>query len=86
MFIVAFISFFVGCAGGQRLPEEGTPEAELYRQKCTVCHGLPSPKRHTKIEWTHYLSLMEYHMKNRGVLFPEDEKAMIHNYLQRNSR
>ena len=78
-------STLMACGGGQ-LPEAGTQDAELFMQKCTVCHSWPHPARHTRGEWGHYLALMEAHMQAKGIPFPEDEKKVITNYLYRNAR
>jgi hypothetical protein len=83
---ITLLAILGGCSGVQTLPEMGTPGAVLYRKTCTQCHGLPSPARHTRGEWKHYLKLMESHMKNRGIAFPDDEKIIIQGYLDRNAR
>jgi hypothetical protein len=84
--VVLILSVSVGCSSVQTLPEEKTADAKLYRQKCTLCHGLPSPSRHTRLEWKHYLKLMESHMKSRDIAFPDEEKKIIQGYLDRNAR
>ena len=73
------------CGAGS-LPEEGSPDVALFRNKCTVCHGWPHPGRHNVHEWNHYLNLMETHMKNRGLPFEPEEKETIRAYLHRNAR
>ena len=79
-----FILLLWSCAG--TLPEEGSPEVTLYRNKCTVCHSWPHPGRHNAREWDHYLKVMEAHMKNRGLSFEPQEKETIRAYLHRNAR
>ncbi len=73
------------CGAGS-LPEEGTPDVALFRNKCTVCHSWPHPRRHNVREWNHYLKVMETHMKNRGVPFEPQEMETIRAYLHRNAR
>ena len=73
------------CGAGS-LPEEGSPDVTVFRNKCTVCHSWPHPKRHNTREWDHYLTLMETHMKNRGLPFEPQEKEIIRAYLHRNAR
>ena len=68
------------------MPEEGTPELELVKQKCTVCHGLPHPRRHTASEWDHYLGLMKTHMESKNILITDEEFQTIRAYLHRNAR
>mgnify|MGYP001157000115 FL=1 len=76
------------CAGvlEQSIPEPGSPEAGVYRQKCSSCHGLPDPGRHNVEEWIHFLGLMEGFMKERNFPFPPEEKEAIQSYLFRNAR
>lgn len=73
------------CGGGS-LPEEGSADVALFRNKCTVCHSWPHPQRHNAWEWDHYLTLMEGHMKNRGFTMEPQEKETIRAYLHRNAR
>ncbi len=73
------------CGAGS-LPEEGSPDVALFRNKCTVCHSWPHPGRHSVHEWNHYLNLMETHMKNRGLTFESEDKETIRAYLHRNAR
>ncbi len=83
---VLMVMGVAACAGlKQNLPEPDSPEAQVYRQKCSTCHGLPAPGRHNVEEWTHFLGLMEGIMKQRNVSFPPEEKAMIESYLFRNA-
>lgn len=70
----------------QSMPEEGSAVLELVKQKCTVCHGLPHPKRHNANEWDHLLVLMTERMKEKQVPYTFDEMEMIKSYLQRNAR
>jgi len=75
----------LACAGAG-LPEAGTGDAELFMKKCTTCHSWPHPARHTKVEWDHYLGLMDSHMKEKGIPFSTQEKQVIQSYLYRNAR
>lgn len=70
----------------QSMPEEGSAELELVKQKCTPCHGLPHPKRHTVSEWNHLLVLMTERMKERQIPYTFDEMQQIKLYLHRNAR
>lgn len=73
-----------GYLGG--LPESGTADAKLYKEKCTACHSWAHPGRHTPDEWNHYLKLMESHMQKKGIALTESERETIRNYLHRNAR
>jgi len=70
----------------QSMPEEGSSELKLVKQKCTPCHGLPHPKRHTANEWDHLLVLMMERMKERQILYTPDEMQLIKSYFYRNAR
>ena len=75
-----------GCSTTQVIPEPDSPGAKLYIEKCTQCHGLPGPKRHTSEQWDHVLVMMGGFMNQRGLPFPENEKKLIRDYLHRNGR
>ncbi len=86
-----FISLVIGinsCATGshQIMPEENSTELKLLKKKCTTCHGLPHPKRHTSEQWKHLLVFMKEIMTERGVSYSEKELRQIQSYLQRNAR
>jgi hypothetical protein len=73
------------CGAGS-LPEEGSPDVTLFRNKCTVCHSWPHPRRHNVREWDHYLKVMQGHMKDRGLSIEPQEMENIRAYLHRNAR
>ncbi|MDH5764216.1 MAG: cytochrome C [Nitrospinota bacterium] len=79
------VTFLGSCAAGS-LPEEGSPDVALFRNKCTVCHSWPHPRRHNTREWDHYLKLMEGHMKNREISIERQDMETIRAYLHRNAR
>ena len=84
--ILAAAALALSNCGAGSLPEEGSADVTLFRNKCSVCHGWPHPRRHNVQEWNHYLKLMETHMKNRGLPFESEEKEIIRAYLHRNAR
>ena len=84
--LVLLVGLFVGCSTTQTIPEPESPGAKLYLQKCTQCHGLPGPKRHTSEQWDHLLVMMKGFMDERGYPFTMDEQNMIQEYLHRNAR
>jgi hypothetical protein len=75
-----------GCSMTQTIPESESPGAKLYLKKCTQCHGLPAPQRHTAEQWDHLLVMMESFMDQQNLAFPKDEKKLIRDYLHRNAR
>jgi hypothetical protein len=70
----------------QSMPEEGSAQLSLLKQKCTLCHGLPHPKRHTANEWDHLLVLMTERMNEKNISYTSEEMTQIKSYLQRNAR
>ena len=70
----------------QSMPEEGSAELELVKQKCVLCHGLPHPKRHTPNEWDQLLVLMTERMKEKKIPYTSEEMQQIKSYLRRNAR
>lgn len=85
LLLFLLLSPIIACAGAG-LPEAGTADAALYKKKCTACHSWPHPGRHTRVEWDHYLGLMEAHMEKKGIPFSPEEKQIIQSYLYRHAR
>jgi hypothetical protein len=84
--IVMLSVYLVSCAGTQSIPEPESPGASLYRERCTMCHGLPGVTRHTPEQWDQLLVMMDGFMKQRNIEFPEQEKNLIRDYLHRNAK
>ena len=85
------LALFLGMAScvsvsHQNMPEEDTAELDLLKKKCTLCHGLPHPKRHTQEEWGYLLTLMEKRMNEKNISYTTEEMVQIKSYLQRNAR
>ena len=85
------VALFLGIAScasvsHQSMPEEGSTELGLLKKKCTICHGLPHPKRHTANEWDHLLILMTERMNEKNISYTSEEMTQIKSYLQRNAR
>ena len=93
LFYILCLVLFLGplsCASvshqSQSMPEEGSSGLALVKQKCTVCHGLPHPRRHTAHEWDQLLVLMTERMKEKQISYTSDEMQQIQSYLHRNAR
>jgi hypothetical protein len=84
--LVLVIGLFWGCSMTQTVPEPESPGAKLYLKKCTQCHGLPAPKRHTAEQWDQLLVMMQSFMEQKNLAFPEDERKLISDYLHKNAR
>ena len=70
----------------QNMPEENSADLGLLKKKCTLCHGLPHPKRHTHEEWGYLLTLMKKRMNEKNISYTAEEMVQIKSYLQRNAR
>jgi hypothetical protein len=70
----------------QNMPEENSADLGLLKKKCTLCHGLPHPKRHTHEEWGYLLTLMKKRMNEKNISYTTEEMVQIKSYLQRNAR
>ena len=88
---ILFFALFLGIAScasvsHQSMPEEGSTELGLLKKKCTICHGLPHPKRHTASEWGNLLTMMTERMNEKNISYTTEEMIQIKSYLQRNAR
>jgi hypothetical protein len=85
--VVAILWLFVGTVGCETsLPEPESPAAQLYRQRCSGCHRLYTPKIMTTHMWVFMVSRMEQEFQRRGLPpLPAEEKQIILDYLQKHS-
>ena len=86
LLVILMSLFLMACAGTQTIPEPESPSARLFKERCTECHGLPGPKRHTPEQWDHLLVLMDSFMQEKVIDFPAQEKKLVQDYLHRNAR
>lgn len=84
--VILISLFLIACAGTQTIPDPESPGARLYKERCTKCHGLPGPQRHTPEQWNHLLGMMAGFMEQKGIEFPAEERKLIQDYLHRNAR
>lgn len=82
------ITMVAGCAGQPTpIPDASTEDAQLYAVKCGTCHSVPHPRRHTYPQWEHMMTVMEKQMEHKKVEpLTGEEKAIIMDYLKKNSR
>jgi len=87
LILISFL-FFSGCIVGiTPIPEPETENAKLYSEKCSTCHSLAHPKRHTADQWENVIAIMEKRMREKGVLALEkEEKSAILQYLKKHAR
>lgn len=71
----------------RELPSPESREATLFKERCSQCHGLPDPERHTAKEWPAILEKMRGYMQvmDKKVITNDEEKD-IEGYLQRNAK
>lgn len=65
------------------LPDISSTIAEEYKNKCSICHALPSPYQHTAEEWPAVVERMRKHMKDQNIAaLTDDEANSLTKYLQ----
>ena len=75
----------MGCTP-KPLPEEGSPSALLYVEKCgTYCHRPYQPVALKPKMWETMVARMEIEMVRRGMPFSPRDRAQILDYLSRNA-
>lgn len=76
-----------GQAGKPVLPQSQSPAALLYVEKCSACHTVPLPSKHTARLWPSVLQRMQIRMKSKGVKkLSRDELAILLDYLQKHAK
>ena len=88
-FALALGALWLGaCATApQSLPDPDSPGAKTYRSRCSGCHALPHPGRHTAASWRHLLALMERRMQERSLPpLTDQERRAILDYLAAHAR
>jgi len=69
------------------IPDMGSKGAKLYSDKCSPCHSLPHPKRHTLKQWEHILMSMEKEIKRKEIKpLTVGERKDILNYIKEHAR
>jgi len=69
-----------------KLPEQESPAAQLYVQRCGGCHAAYNPRSLTPAMWAAQVRLMEDKIRKGGLppLTAEQSKTIL-DYLTRNS-
>jgi len=86
--VLTFVIFIIGCAGQMTpIPDMNSKDAKLYSDKCSPCHSLPHPKRHTAKQWEHILVTMDKEIKQKEMSpLTVDERKNILNYIKKHAR
>lgn len=73
--------------GGLSIPEGESPAAQVFASRCSACHAVPHPGRHSYEAWVYLVSVMEQRMAERGMgELTEEDRATILAYLHDHSR
>ncbi len=65
------------------LPDLSSTIAGEFKNKCAICHALPSPFQHTAEQWPDVVDRMRKHMKELKIAeLTDDEANSITKYLQ----
>ncbi len=86
--VFTFVAFMISCAGQMTpIPGMESNDAKLYSDKCSSCHSLPHPKRHTFKQWEHIVAAMEKEVKHKEMPpLTKNETSAILNYLKKYAR
>jgi len=68
------------------IPDAGSASAQLFSQRCSICHSLPHPKRLDWPHWRSMLHVMKQRMQERDISLPNKEWRQIAAYLQSHAR
>ncbi len=70
-----------------KLPEPGSPGAQILKRYCGDCHGPPSPHAHRSDEWANVIYRMQNHRVMRAMNpVPEKEYQQLLAYLKKHAR
>ena len=89
---VCLVAVLAGCStagrpGGTALPDMDSAAAQTFVSRCSACHSVPHPGRHSYQGWLYLVPLMEQRMAERGMLpLTTEDRGLILAYLQENAR
>ncbi len=84
--LTLFALLFVSPAWATEIPDADSAAAQLFADRCSVCHSLPHPGR---LDWPHWramLRVMKQRMDERGMEMPNNEWRQIAGYLESHAR
>jgi len=84
--IIVLAMLFVSPAWATEIPDADSASAQLFSQRCSICHSLPHPKRLDWQHWRSMLHLMKQRMAERDISLPNEEWRQIAGYLQSHAR
>ncbi len=68
------------------ISDSNTAAAQLFTQRCSICHSLPHPKRLDWPHWRSMLHVMKQRMDEKDMLMPDEEWQQIARYLKSHAR
>jgi len=77
---------FTTPAWATEIPDADSTSAQLYSQRCSVCHSLPHPARLDWPHWRSMLHVMKQRMNERDITLPNEEWRQIAKYLKSHAR
>jgi len=89
---VCLVVMLAGCStagkpGGTSLPDMDSAAAQTFVSRCSACHAVPHPGRHSYQGWLYLVPVMEQRMAERGMLpLTTEDREVILVYLQENAR
>jgi len=86
IFIIVLYLMFTTPVWATDIPDSGSAAAQLFAQRCSVCHSLPHPKRLDWPHWRSILHVMKQRMDERDMSMPVEEWRQIAGYLQSHAR
>lgn len=82
LLLLAACSLASACS--RPLPEEGSPDAQLYRARCATCHAAYQPSAMTPTMWRLQFDRMQQKYANSGYPLPTPaEREQILKYIDR---
>ena len=84
--LMLFALLFVSPAWATDIPDADSPSAQLFSQRCSVCHSLPHPQRLDWPHWRSMLHVMKQRMAERDISLPVEEWRQIAGYLKSHAR
>jgi len=86
IFIIVLCLMFTTPVWATDIPDAGSASAQLFSQRCSVCHSLPHPKRLDWPHWRSMLHVMKQRMDERDMSMSVEEWRQIAGYLQSHAR
>jgi len=77
---------FTSPAWATEIPDADSAAAQVFSQRCSVCHSLPHPARLDWPHWRSMLHVMKQRMNEKKISIPNEEWRQISGYLKQHAR